>query len=72
VADRLASEEWTARFETAMRPLGRLAYVNYLGASSADRVRDAYGSNYGRLAQIKGRYDPANLFRTNHNILPAL
>ena len=54
-----------------MRPVGRLAYVNYLGVSSVDQVRDAYGPSYERLSRIKGRYDPANLFRTNHNILPA-
>jgi FAD/FMN-containing dehydrogenase len=70
-ADRVAAEEWTARFETAMHPFSRLAYVNYLGVSSVDRVRDAYGPNYERLARIKGRYDPANRFRSNHNILPA-
>lgn len=71
VTDRVAAEEWTAGFETAVRPFGRLAYVNYLGAASVDQVRDAYGPNYERLARIKGRYDPANLFRSNHNILPA-
>ena len=71
VTERAAAEEWTERFKTAMRPFSRLAYVNYLGASSADQVRDAYGPNYERLARIKHRYDPANLFRTNHNILPA-
>ena len=71
VTDRVAAEEWTERFQTAMRPVSRLAYVNYLGASSVDQVRDAYGPNYERLARIKRRYDPANLFRANHNILPA-
>ena len=54
-----------------MRPVSRLAYVNYMGTSSADEVRAAYETNYERLARIKRRYDPANLFRANHNILPA-
>jgi FAD/FMN-containing dehydrogenase len=37
----------------------------------ADRVRATYGKSYDRLAKIKKRYDPANLFRVNQNIAPA-
>jgi FAD/FMN-containing dehydrogenase len=48
-------------------------YVNFLGVGDAgdERVRAAYGPNYGRLASIKTKYDPSNLFRLNHNIKPA-
>jgi hypothetical protein len=36
------------------------------------RIREAYpGSTYERLAEIKGCYDPTNLFRLNQNIPPA-
>jgi FAD/FMN-containing dehydrogenase len=35
-----------------------------------DRVRASYGSNYDRLAKIKAKYDPDNLFRVNQNIKP--
>jgi FAD/FMN-containing dehydrogenase len=35
-----------------------------------DRVQAAYRHNYPRLAQIKAKYDPNNLFRVNQNINP--
>jgi FAD/FMN-containing dehydrogenase len=46
-------------------------YVNFMTADEQDRVRAAYGDNYERLAAIKAKYDPTNLFRMNHNITPA-
>ncbi len=46
------------------------AYVNFLTQEEGDRIRAVYGSNYDRLVQIKERYDPTNLFRSNQNIQP--
>jgi FAD/FMN-containing dehydrogenase len=46
-------------------------YVNFLTADESARVRSAYGSNYDRLANVKRKYDPDNLFRVNQNIKPA-
>lgn len=46
-------------------------YVNFLTADEEERVSAAYGSNYDRLARVKRKYDPSNLFRMNQNIKPA-
>jgi len=47
-------------------------YVNFLGNEDETLVRAAYGSSYGRLAEVKARYDPENVFRANQNIVPAV
>jgi FAD/FMN-containing dehydrogenase len=46
-------------------------YVNFLTGDEGDRVKAAYGPNYERLASVKSRYDPQNLFCTNQNIKPS-
>ena len=47
-------------------------YVNDLDRDEGqERVREAYGANYARLAEVKQRWDPDNVFHTNHNIVPA-
>ncbi len=47
------------------------AYVNFMTQDEGERVPAAYGPNYARLAEIKAKYDPENLFRMNHNVAPA-
>jgi FAD/FMN-containing dehydrogenase len=48
-------------------------YVNFLHNDEGEaRVRAAYGAHYDRLAAIKTRYDPDNVFRSNQNIRPAI
>lgn len=63
---------WVRATYEAMRPfMSTWKYMNYLGDdAAAGDVENAYGSNYERLRAIKRRYDPANLFHLNQNIVP--
>ncbi|TMQ65704.1 MAG: FAD-binding oxidoreductase [Candidatus Eisenbacteria bacterium] len=46
-------------------------YVNFMPEDETQRVqKGAYGPNYERLAKLKRKYDPTNLFRMNQNIHP--
>jgi FAD/FMN-containing dehydrogenase len=64
--------EWTRALFAAMRPfLADAAYVNYLGGDEgAAGLQAAYGSKMERLAALKLKYDPHNLFRMNQNVQP--
>jgi FAD/FMN-containing dehydrogenase len=65
-------EPWLSGFAAALRQGEGGAYVGFLGDEGEARIREAYpGSTFERLAAIKGRYDPTNLFRLNQNIPPA-
>lgn len=71
-ADAPRNVAWTRAFFAAIEPfLERAVYANNLGDEGDDRVRAAYGTNYDRLAAVKARYDPVNLFRLNQNVKPA-
>lgn len=55
----------------ALAPYASGAYVNFLSDEGEDRIREAYPSpTYERLAALKRRYDPTNVFRGNQNIKP--
>jgi FAD/FMN-containing dehydrogenase len=71
--DTEANVAWTRAMYDALAPhLADRRYVNYLDHDDRGAaVRAAYGPNYDRLAQIKRRYDPDNVFRNNANIAPA-
>jgi FAD/FMN-containing dehydrogenase len=69
-----ADRAWVRELWQALRPFaaGSGSYVNFMTDYESDRVRDAYGSaKYARLAAIKARYDPDNVFHHNANIKPA-
>jgi len=71
--DRGVREAWVGDFAGALQQGDTGAYVGFLGDEGEARIREAYpGSTWDRLAAIKGRYDPTNLFRLNQNIPPAI
>jgi hypothetical protein len=64
---------WVRDTYAALRPfLAGGAYSNFMEDDDEDAAGSAYGSTLARLAEVKGRYDPDNVFRLNQNILPAL
>ncbi|HEY0444652.1 MAG TPA: FAD-binding oxidoreductase [Candidatus Limnocylindrales bacterium] len=65
--------EWTTAFAAAILPKANGVYSNFVADEGEGRVRDAYPeATYARLAEIKRRYDPTNLFHLNQNIRPAV
>jgi FAD/FMN-containing dehydrogenase len=69
-----ALKNWGRAYWKAVHPfnLGG-AYVNFMMDDEAgDRLQATYGENFTRLALLKAKYDPKNLFRVNQNIAPAL
>ncbi|HVF26278.1 MAG TPA: FAD-binding oxidoreductase [Anaerolineales bacterium] len=69
--DQPTHEAWVTQFAAALHQNDAGAYVNFLGVEGEASVRAAYpGGTWDRLAEIKERYDPGNLFRLNQNIPP--
>jgi FAD/FMN-containing dehydrogenase len=66
-------KQWAQDYWAAVHPFNLAgAYANFMMDDEGEaRVRAAYGGNYDRLATLKKKYDPANLFRVNQNIRPA-
>jgi FAD/FMN-containing dehydrogenase len=65
--------QWAREYSQDLSPysLGG-GYVNMIMDEGQQTVQAAYGDNYHRLATIKAKYDPTNLFHINQNILPEM
>lgn len=68
-----AETAWARGFLTALQPHRAGVYVNFLDSDDdTSRVREAYGDDtYSRLAEVKAKYDPENVFHNNKNIQPS-
>ena len=66
--------KWSREYWDAVKPHSAGgAYVNFMFHDEGqEHVKATYGGNYDRLVKIKTKYDPANLFRVNQNIKPAV
>ena len=64
--------EWVRDYYEAIHPHSGFAggYTNFMAADDEGRVRENYGGAYDRLAEIKARWDPDNLFHLNQNVAP--
>jgi FAD/FMN-containing dehydrogenase len=70
--DEQGSISWARALFAATAPYATGGvYVNFMPEDEMDRVAGAYGGNYKRLAALKAKYDPENLFRQNQNVKPA-
>jgi FAD/FMN-containing dehydrogenase len=70
-ADNERNIRWVRDYYEAIAPYSQAGgYVNFAAADDQNKVADNYGANFARLAEIKQRYDPGNLFHLNQNIAP--
>ncbi|GAC1599781.1 MAG: FAD-binding oxidoreductase [Ramlibacter sp.] len=71
-ANRDLISGWCKTYWEALHPYSAGgAYVNFMMDEGQERVQATYREHYGKLAALKHRYDPGNLFRVNQNIRPA-
>jgi FAD/FMN-containing dehydrogenase len=68
-AERIS--RWAKDYWAALHPLSAGGgYVNFMMEEGQDRIQATYRDNYARLAEVKNKYDPDNLFHVNQNIRP--
>jgi hypothetical protein len=67
-----ANRDWVRTAWQALKPFSTGGnYVNFQTDDEADdRTAESYRGNLERLASVKARYDPTNLFRVNRNVRP--
>jgi FAD/FMN-containing dehydrogenase len=71
-ANAEAHLQWARETFELLAPMTKGFYVNTVAAEdAAQRIRATYGDNYERLAELKRKFDPTNLFRRNANIPPS-
>ncbi len=64
---------WVREFASALSPFSSGPYINQVGAEAEEgtaEIQAAFGVNFEKLANLKQRYDPTNMFSHNHNIRP--
>jgi FAD/FMN-containing dehydrogenase len=62
---------WAKDYWNALHPYSAGgAYINFMMEEGEERIKATYGKNYEKLAAVKAKYDPSNLFRVNQNIQP--
>ncbi len=70
-AQNEANIGWVRDYHDALAPSAEEGgYVNFMDGDDQTKVRASYRGNYGRLVDVKKKYDPDNLFHINQNIKP--
>ena len=68
----LANMEWARQAWTDMKQFSTGGnYINFLSEGEGpERIQAAFGKGLTRLTEVKAKWDPENVFRTNRNIKP--
>jgi FAD/FMN-containing dehydrogenase len=70
-ADNEKNIAWVRGYYEALQPYASEGgYINFMDGDDQDRIKANYKGNYERLAAVKAKYDPGNLFHLNQNIRP--
>ncbi|HEV3473153.1 MAG TPA: FAD-binding oxidoreductase, partial [Actinomycetota bacterium] len=70
-ADNDKNIKWVRDYYAATAPHSEEGgYINFAAGDDEGRVSANYGANYGKLMEVKKKYDPDNLFHMNQNIDP--
>jgi FAD/FMN-containing dehydrogenase len=73
-ADNEVNIAWVRETWREISRFGEGTYLNFTGLVDEDAaapLQSAFGPGLQRLGQLKAKYDPANLFRRNNNVVPA-